>query len=113
MSERISFGASAEAQDLEISRQSLDETIVSHLRDLIIRVEMAPGAKIHLPMLAAALGVSTTPLREALKILADEDIIEWLPGRGVRVAPIRAEDTTALFEVIAMLEALAAELATT
>jgi DNA-binding GntR family transcriptional regulator len=99
-----------DARDFEVQRQSLDEPIAAHLRDLIIRGEMAPGDKIHMPTLATALGVSTTPLREALKILADEDFVEWLPGRGVRVAPIRAEETGALFEVIAALEALAAEL---
>ena len=106
------FDAAARlSSELEIARQPLDVTIANHLRDLIIRGEMAPGAKIHLPELAVALGVSTTPLREALKILAEEEIVEWLPGRGVRVAPIRTEQTGPLFEVIAGLEALAAELA--
>ena len=112
MAEHSPFDAAARiSSELEIARQPLDETIANHLRDLIIRGEMAPGAKIHLPELAVALGVSTTPLREALKILAEEEIVEWLPGRGVRVAPIRTEETGPLFEVIAGLEALAAELA--
>ncbi len=70
---------------------------------------MAPGERLHLPDLAASLGVSTTPLREALKILAEEQIVEWLSGRGARVAPINLDETEALFEVIASLEALAAE----
>ncbi len=114
MAERSPFDTAARmSPELEIARPPLDETIASHLRDLIIRGEMAPGAKINLPELAAALGVSTTPLREALKLLADEEIVEWLPGRGVRVAPIRIEQTVALFEVIAGLEGLAAELAAT
>jgi DNA-binding GntR family transcriptional regulator len=114
MTERSPLGTTARmSSELEIARPPLDETIASHLRDLIIRGEMAPGAKINLPELAASLGVSTTPLREALKLLADEEIVEWLPGRGVRVAPIRIEQTAALFEVIAGLEGLAAELAAT
>ena len=111
MAGQLPFDAARLSSELEIARQPLDVTIANHLRDLIIRGEMAPGAKIHLPELAVALGVSTTPLREALKILAEEEIVEWLPGRGVRVAPIRAEQTEPLFEVIAGLEALAAELA--
>src|ERR1700733_8244930 len=73
MAERPPFDAAAQiSSELEIARQPLDETIANHLRELIIRGEMAPGAKIHLPELAVALGVSTTPLREALKILAEE-----------------------------------------
>jgi DNA-binding GntR family transcriptional regulator len=112
MAERSPFDVATQMPSgLEIARQPLDEAIANHLRDLIIRGEMAPGAKIHLPELAAALGVSTTPVREALKILAEEEIVEWLPGRGVRVAPIRTEQTRPLFEVIASLEALAAEIA--
>jgi DNA-binding GntR family transcriptional regulator len=111
MAEHSPFDAAARtSSELEIARQPLDEAVAKHLRDLIVRGEMEPGAKIHLPELAVALGVSTTPLREALKILAEEEIVEWLPGRGVRVAPIRAEETGPLFEVIAALEALAAEL---
>jgi DNA-binding GntR family transcriptional regulator len=112
MAGRLPFDTATQIpSELEIARRPLDETIANHLRDLIIRGEMAPGVKIHLPELAVAMGVSTTPLREALKILAEEEIVEWLPGRGVRVAPIRTEQTGPLFEVIAGLEALAAELA--
>lgn len=95
--------------DLEIARQSLDETIADHLRGRIVRGEIAPGERLHLTELARGLGVSTTPLREALKILAEEQFVEWLPGRGARVAPIRIEETVQLFEVIAALEGLAAE----
>lgn len=110
MTGRSRFVADEQNSDaLEIARQSLDESIADHLRDLIVRGEMAPGARLNLPELASGLGVSTTPLREALKILADEQIVEWQPGRGARVAPIRADETVALFEVIASLEALAAE----
>ena len=98
-----------DSEALEIPRRSLDETIAAHLRDLIVRGELAPGARIRLTDLAVSLDVSTTPLREALKLLADEGLVEWLAGRGVRVAPIRAEETAALFDVLAALEALAAE----
>jgi DNA-binding GntR family transcriptional regulator len=97
--------------NLEIARQALDETIADHLRGMIVRGEISPGERLHLAEIARNLGVSTTPLREALKILAEEQIVEWLPGRGARVAPIRIEETFALFEVIASLEGLAAECA--
>ena len=110
MAERSPSDAAEQiSDDAEIARPPLNETIANHIRELIIRGEMPPGAKINLPALAIALGVSTTPVREALKILGEEEIVEWLPGRGVRVAPLRAEQTGAHFEVIAVLEALAAE----
>ena len=97
------------SDELGIARHSLDRSIADHLREQIVKGELAPGARLNLPDLATALGVSTTPLREALKILAEEQIVEWPPGRGARVAPIRVDETQALFEVIASLEALAAE----
>jgi DNA-binding GntR family transcriptional regulator len=52
-----------------------------------------------------------TPLREALKILAEEQLVELSPSRGARVSLYTAEEAAALFEVIATLEGLAAELA--
>ena len=76
--------------NLEITRQPLDESIADHLRGMIVRGEIAPGERLRLTDLARELEVSTTPLREALKILAEEQTsVEWLPGRGPRVAPIR------------------------
>jgi DNA-binding GntR family transcriptional regulator len=100
-----------ERHDLEIARESLDESVAAHLRAMIVRGEAKPGEKLNIAELAQSFGVSQTPLREALKILAEEQIVEWLPGRGVRVAPIGIEETTELFEVIATLEGLAAEFA--
>ena len=58
MAGQLPFDAARLSSELEIARQPLDVTIANHLRDLIIRGEMAPGAKIHLPELAVALGVS-------------------------------------------------------
>jgi DNA-binding GntR family transcriptional regulator len=95
--------------DSAIARPSLDRVIADHLRGMIVRGEMAPGERLSLPDLAETFGVSTTPLREALKILAEEEIVDWRPGRGARVAPIHASETASLFDVIASLEALAAE----
>ncbi len=110
LANRVLWDADDGAPDIVVARQSLDESVADHLRSMIIRGELSPGDKLRLPELARELGVSTTPLREALKILAEEAIVEWTPGRGARVAPIRAEETGALFDVIASLEALAAEL---
>lgn len=92
-----------------IDRRSLYDPVADQLRDMIVRGELAGGDKIRMGELAEVLGVSMTPLREALKVLAEEQLIELLPNRGARVLPYTAEEAAQLFEVIATLEGLAAE----
>lgn len=89
----------------------LHEEVVDRLRDMIIEGEIAAGARLHEIGLAQTLGVSRTPIREALKLLANEGLVELLPGRGARVGRQTAESVVELFEVISGLERLAAELA--
>lgn len=106
---------SPEADDVgfgTIDRRSLYDPVADQLRDMIVRGELPAGDKIRMSELAASLGVSITPLREALKVLAEEQLVELLPNRGARVAPFTVDDASALFDVIASLEGLAAELAT-
>lgn len=111
MSERFN-PSEAESSDLTvIDRRSLYDPVADQLRDMIVRGELPASEKIRMSELAASLGVSITPLREALKVLAEEQLIELLPNRGARVAPFMADDATKLFDVIASLEGLAAELA--
>lgn len=95
---------------LTISRLSLHEQVVSELRQMIVSGILPTGEKIRFNELAEELQVSLTPLREALKVLAGEQLVELMPNRGARVAPITVEGTKELFEVIAGIEALAAEL---
>ena len=94
-----------------ISRFPLHEQVASRLRDMIIEGDLKPGERLRFSDLSEKLEVSLTPVREALKILAEEQLVELTPNRPTRVAPITAQDTRALFEVIAGIEALAAELA--
>lgn len=95
-----------------LTRQSLHHQVADELREMIVHGELVEGAKVPVADLAASLGVSLTPLREALKVLAEENLVELLPNRGARVKVHTVEDARQLFEVIAELEALAAELAT-
>ncbi len=60
---------------------------------------------------ARSFGISRTPLREAFKVLASEGLVELLPNRGARVAPLDEADIENMFEVMAALEALAGSLA--
>src|SRR6202043_1612409 len=69
------------------------------------------GARIPERRLCDLFGVSRTPLREALKVLASEGLVDLLPNRGARVRQLSASDLTELFDVMGGLEALAGRLA--
>lgn len=94
-----------------ISRIPLHEQVAEEVRRMIITGTLAPGEKIRISELAEELDVSMTPMREALKILAKESLVELMANRGARVSEITVEGTRSQFEVISRLEALAAELA--
>jgi DNA-binding GntR family transcriptional regulator len=94
-----------------IQRRSLHKEVIERLRDMIVEGELVPGDKIDEGVLCRQLGISRTPLREAIKVLASEDLIELRPNRGTRVAPITAEGVAELFEVVAGIERIAGELA--
>jgi DNA-binding GntR family transcriptional regulator len=91
--------------------ESLHEKLVSQLRDLIVEGEIEPGARISERLLCERFGVSRTPLREVLKVLASEGLVDLLPNRGARVARLEDKDVEDMFEVMAALEALSGRLA--
>jgi len=93
------------------SRADLHATLLEQLRDLIVEGELPGGARVAERVLCARFGISRTPLREALKVLAAEGLIELLPNRGARIATLTAEDIAQTLKVIGALEALAGELA--
>lgn len=102
---------SPQARKVALSRQPLNEQVAERLRAMIVNGEMEVGKKIPFTEIAEKLGVSLTPLREAIKILAEEQLVELTPNRGARVLPVSVEETVALFEVIAEMESLGAKLA--
>lgn len=89
----------------------LHETVIDQLRDLIVTGELQPEAKLNERVLAEQLGTSRTPLREAIKFLASEGLVELVPNRGAMVAPLKPEKMREVFVVLGALEALAGELA--
>ncbi|WP_279482162.1 GntR family transcriptional regulator [Aureimonas sp. SK2] len=102
----------AGAPDLgRISRTSLHDTIVNRLRDMIIEGALEPGTRLHEGQLGEALGVSRTPLREAIKYLASEGLVELVPSRGAVVRRFDRKDVHDMLVVIRELEHLAGRLA--
>lgn len=96
-----------------IVRKSLTDELVARLRDLIIEGELAAGAKIPEAELCALYGVSRTPMREAVKVLAAEGLVVLTLNRGASVAKITQQEVDELFPIIGALEALAGETACT
>jgi DNA-binding GntR family transcriptional regulator len=91
--------------------RTLHADLLAGLRDLINQGDLVPGARVPERALCERFGVSRTPLREALKVLAAEGLVELHPNRGARIATLGDEHLTHLFEVIAMLEAEGGRLA--
>ncbi|QCK86534.1 GntR family transcriptional regulator [Phreatobacter aquaticus] len=94
-----------------IARRSLATELTERLRDMIVEGTLAAGSKISEPDLCETFGVSRTPLREALKVLAAEGLVQLTPNRGATVARIEPGAIEELFPIMGMLEALAGELA--
>lgn len=90
---------------------SLSEKAYHLLRDRIITLDLPPGATIEERRLMAELGLGRTPIREALRRLADERLVEVVPRRGMFVTHIEIRDLAAISEVRVELEGRAGRLA--
>ena len=90
---------------------SLADRAYPAIRDLIVSVELGPGAVIDERALMEALGIGRTPVREALRRLAQEKLVEVYPRRGMFVTGVDVGDLALLTEVRAVLESEAARLA--
>lgn len=93
------------------SQRPLRAAVTDEIRQQIIRGELAPGERLFEEDIAAALGVSRNPVREALQALAADGFIEIEPRRGAHVAVVDADRAAELFEIRVPLEGLVAELA--
>ena len=90
-------------------QQTRAETVAERLRDMIAQNVLQPGARIRERAIGEALQVSRTPMREALRILAAERLVELLPNRGAVVCDPSPQEIRDLLGVLAALEALAGE----
>lgn len=90
---------------------TLHGTLLGSLRELINQGDLLPGARVPERALCVRFGISRTPLREALKVLAAEGLVKLLPNRGARITSLDSEQLRHLFEVIGLLEAESGRLA--
>lgn len=96
---------------ITIPRAALHEQAAHRLRQMLVENRIAPGAKLNERELSEVLNVSRTPLREAIKMLAAEGLVELLPNRGAIALELTQADVLNTFEVMAGLESQSGELA--
>ena len=98
-----------------LSRESssLSEAAYSRIRSMIITLELEPGSLISESALMSTLKMGRTPIREALRSLANEKLVEVYPRRGMFVSRVDVANLSQLSETRAVLEIKAAELAAT
>lgn len=87
-----------------IAPTALYQEVAERLRQRIFAHELTPGMWIDEQKLAEQYGISRTPLREALKVLASEGLVELRPRRGCYVTEISPQDLDDIFPLMAMLE---------
>jgi DNA-binding GntR family transcriptional regulator len=107
MQQRIESEAEAPPPGTDGAKVAL---VQSRIREMILKGELVPGHPIRERALAEQLNVSRTPMREALKLLAAEYLVDLSPYRGATVARIGRAEVLEVVQVLAALEALAAEL---
>lgn len=91
-----------------IKRKALYQQVAERLRKRIYDHQLRPGDAIDEKELCAVFGISRTPLREALKVLHTEGLVELIPNRGCFVKRLDLEELHELFPVMAVLEGLCA-----
>ncbi|WP_341667550.1 GntR family transcriptional regulator [Alcaligenes sp. SDU_A2] len=94
---------------LRVKREPMYLVIANQLRSLILKAELKPGSRVHEQYLSDLFDVSRTPLREALKVIAQEGLIELLPNKGARITAIDLQELREIFQVMTNLQALVAE----
>jgi len=89
--------------------ENLSARVYNQIKDLILCNQIMPGQKLHHQQLSERLGVSRTPVREALTRLVQEGYVSFLPNRGFTCREIRMQEAEELYELREALEAFAVE----
>ncbi|MGA1862925.1 GntR family transcriptional regulator [Deferribacter thermophilus] len=98
-------------RDVSIDNTPLSEKIAETIRDYILKGVLKPGERLTEPKLSDILGISRTPIREALRLLEMDGFVEIIPRRGAVVTEITDKDVDEIFILKIRLESLAAKLA--
>jgi DNA-binding GntR family transcriptional regulator len=99
------------ADDAPVPRQLLRDVAYESLRRAILDGTLVPGERLRDTELCAWLGLSKTPVREALARLEDDGLVKTAPQRYTRVAPLDRGEARDAFELVAAIQSLAARLA--
>jgi DNA-binding GntR family transcriptional regulator len=92
-----------------IRRSALHAQVLDKLRRLIANGDLPAGERLNELQIATSFRVSRTPIREAVKLLASEGLVELLPGRGARVKRLTRQEVLENFEILAARERHAVE----
>jgi len=95
----------------QVTTETLQEKVYTAIKDSIMRNDLLPGQPLSIDELARDLGVSPTPVREALTRLSADGLVERVRNKTAVVAEITAEDVRQVYEVRKLLEPYAASLA--
>lgn len=90
-------------------RRTIAESVAARLRELILTGKLPPGTPLRLSHVAARMGVSVMPIREAIRILEAERLVAIEPRRGAAVARLSIDDIEELYAIRSALESLAAK----
>ncbi len=94
-----------------LERPILRESVYQQLRDWIVQGKLEPGEQLRDQELAERLGISRTPVREALRRLEDEGLVETAKNRWTRVRPVDLKEAEQIYPIRAVLDGLALRLA--
>jgi DNA-binding GntR family transcriptional regulator len=109
--EPVKESSTASLPRLGASHQPLRQVVTDALRKAILSKRLKPGERLIEEQVAAELGVSRNPVREALRMLESEGLVEMSPRRGASVTLVSEEEAREIVEVRAALEGLCARLA--
>ncbi|MFB3818573.1 MAG: GntR family transcriptional regulator [Candidatus Methylomirabilales bacterium] len=105
------FDAEPASSAERFEHQNLEEKIYDRLKAMIMDRRLRPGARIRLSELGREMGVSRTPMLNALKRLSAERLVEWVSRHGIYVRRFTTQEMVELYQVRVALEGLAARLA--
>ena len=98
-------------EEIKKNKTNLGQEAYKEIKEAIIMGKLKPGEMLSENMLAKALGMSRTPIRDALKELLNEDLVEAIPGKGAFVKNIEVVDLLEIYEIREVLECMAAKTA--